>query len=124
ILVDGERGSVIPRLLEPCARTMDERGPTLNRVPVSARGPAVLLTKVIEDMWEKRRLDASAPVVHTHGRHRARGAHKYVDAPAFVAEFDGIRQEIPDNLLQSIAITEDGNRTLCGHYFEVDAPHL
>ena len=74
---------------------------------ILARGGAVGLAEPIEDVRQKSGLDAYAGIVDrdldlAFGAPQAR-----FDAPAFIRELDGVREQIPDGLLQTVGVAED-----------------
>src|SRR5882672_7750213 len=74
---------------------------------ILARGGRVGLSKPIEDVGQESGLDAYAGIFDrdldlTLGAPQAR-----FDVPSFTGEFDGVREQIPNGLLQTVGVTED-----------------
>ena len=99
----------------PSAVQLRER--THNREPepepaVLPRRRAVGLPETVEDVRQKLGRDAYPRIRHLYQRLAAFGPHARRDAPALRRELDGVRQEVPDDLLKAERRTlhDDGAR--------------
>src|SRR5262245_25671966 len=74
---------------------------------ILARGRAVGLAKPIEDVRQKSGIDAYAGVRERDLDLALDAPEARFDAPAFIRELDGVREQIPDDLLQTVGVAED-----------------
>ena len=74
---------------------------------ILARGGRVGLAEPIEDVRQKSGLDAYAGIFDRDLDLALGAPQARFDAPAFVRELDGVREQIPDGLLQTVGVAED-----------------
>ena len=79
-------------------RTMARPRP---RPPKRARGGAVRLTEAVEDVGQQLGRDAAPRVPHEDFARRGRARAQLSDRSARGRELDGVRQQVPDDLLQT-----------------------
>src|SRR5262245_58021057 len=82
------------------------------------RARHVALSESLEDVRQEIRLDAFAVVAHDDGDVPVHAFERDFDAPAFLCELDRIREQIPDDLLQTVVVARDlaGERIQVGDY--------
>src|SRR5215510_9200794 len=83
----------------------DQRQPQ----PQAAEAPrhrSVGLPEAVEDVRQKFRLDALAVVADDDADALGVALHSQFDLPAFGREFDGVREQVPDDLLQSVGVAQ------------------
>src|SRR5262249_51332277 len=73
---------------------------------VTPRGRAVRLVEAVEDMWQELRLDAFARVTYEDAEELRVAPDPQFDAPAFGREFDRVREQVPDHLLQPRGVAQ------------------
>src|SRR5262245_32454358 len=74
---------------------------------VLARGTAISLPEAIEDVGQKFRLDADAGVPHLDFDRITFCSAADVDASALRCELDGVRDDVGQDLMQSLRIAFD-----------------
>src|SRR5262245_22471570 len=72
--------------------------------------PEFLLTKDVKHEWQELPRDAFARVSNGHDGRSANCGEPHGDAAARVRELEGIREDVSENLLQSIGISTHQNR--------------
>ena len=75
--------------------------------------------EAIEDVRQQRRRNALAGIPHLDDDVAVRAAKRHVDPALLGRELDGVREQVPDDLLQAIGIRHDGPG-LVEHDAEVD----
>ena len=68
------------------------------------RGTRFTLAEAIEHVGQKLGIDAAARIAHDDFHLRFQLFETHLDAPAAGGELDGVGQEVPDNLLEPVAI--------------------
>src|SRR5262249_9602514 len=82
---------------------LDQRQPQ----PQAAEAPrhrSVGLPEAVEDVRQKFRLDALAAVDYDDADAFGVALHPQLDPPAFGGEFDGVREQVPNYLLQAVRV--------------------
>ena len=74
---------------------------------VRPRAGAVCLPEPLEDVRQELCADPLARIAHGELDVRLGAPEVDVDAPAFGRELDGIRQEVPDHLLEARGVARD-----------------
>src|SRR6185503_14950876 len=74
---------------------------------ISSSGRTVRLPESFEDMRQEPRLDADPGVGNGNLDLSVGAGQSRIDSAAFIGEFDGVRQQVPDCLLQSACIPEN-----------------
>lgn len=85
-------------------------------------GAAVALAETIEDKGQEFRIDSSTGVGDNKFGVRIVSLQADLNAPAVGSEFDRVREQVPEHLLQAVRIT--GNRTYPGVEHELDSNAL
>src|ERR1051325_3985759 len=75
---------------------------------VLARARAVGLAKALEDEGQKLRLDSRAGIADGDLDVRANAFESHLHAPVSGSKLDGVREQVPDDLLQAIRVAGDG----------------
>ena len=78
---------------------LDDRKPQAQSA-VLARGRCIGLAEALEDVREKLRRDAHAGVADADLHVRFDALHEQLDASALGCEFDGVGEQVPDDLLK------------------------
>src|SRR5919204_10165 len=71
------------------------------------RAPAVALAEAVEDVGEEVGVDAGARVRDRHLGLAVRARESHAHAPARGRELDGVREEVPEDLLQALGVARD-----------------
>src|SRR5262249_41275312 len=82
-------------------------GQAETQTAVFPRGRAVGLAETLEDVRQKLRLDADAGIADRDLDLAFDAPKPRFDAPAFIRELDGVREQIPESLLQPAGVAED-----------------
>src|SRR6185369_3532237 len=82
-------------------------GKTYTQTTVHAGREAAALPEAFEDVWQKLRIDTHSAIADTNVCPTRRVRQTHFDRTALAREFDRIRQQIPDYLLNSIPIAPD-----------------
>ena len=85
-----------------------------------ARRAGVALPETIEDIWQELRRDANPAVGHREPNGPLESVECHTNPSAGGREFQRVRQEVPDDLLQAIRVAHDGERTGLNAGFEID----
>src|SRR5262245_5774648 len=96
-------------------------GQTKAQTAVLARGGAVRLTESIENVRQELRLNAHAGVIDRDLDLCPSARQPPFNAPAFVREFDRVREQIPDGLLQTVRVAEDQVALILNDGVQVDS---
>src|SRR5215813_9273921 len=81
-------------------------------------GRTVRLAEAIEDVWQKILLDAHTGVIHDDLYVRIDSLQGDLDQPALASKLHAIREQVPNNLLQSFTIAEHWSNVRLEQYFQ------
>src|SRR5262245_14741350 len=97
---------------------MFDQRQTKTQSAYAPRACHIALSEPLEDVRQEFRLDAFAVIAHDDGDVRVRAFERDFDAPAFGRELDRIREQVPDDLLQTVDVARDlaGERVQVGDY--------
>src|ERR1043165_8298129 len=87
---------------------------------MASRRGAVGLTKTIEHVRQKRRLNPDTCINHFKGRLRSVEPCSDADLPAWIGEFDRIRNEVPRDLLQSTGLSHHSKTCRPQRHIQLD----
>src|SRR5215510_2720184 len=87
---------------------------------VISGGRTVRLAEAIEDVWQKILLDAHAGVIHDDLYVRIDSLQGDLDQPALASKLHAIREQVPNNLLQSFTIAEHWSNVRLEQYFQAN----
>src|SRR6188474_1190622 len=79
---------------------------------VAAARRGVRLAEAVEQVWKEFATDPLASVPHNQLDRRTHLRKLHVDPAARLGEFDRVRHEIPNGLLQAVGIGVDGRPAL------------
>src|SRR3989442_14315332 len=74
---------------------------------ILARGGRIGLTESIEDVRQESGLDAYAGIFDRDLDLALGAPQTRLDAPTLIRELDGVREQIPESLLQTVGVAED-----------------
>src|SRR5262249_20541256 len=99
-------------------------GQAETQAAIPARVRAVSLAEPLEDVRQEERLDADAGIADRDLDLVSGAPQPRLDAPAFVCELDGVREQIPDGLLQTAAVADHHAALGVNHRAQVHPFHF
>src|SRR5262249_2689693 len=99
-------------------------GQAETQAAILARVRAVSLAEPLEDVRQEERLDADASIADRDLDLVSGAPQPGFDAPAFVRELGGVREQVPDGLLQTAAVADHHAALGVNHRAQVHPFHF